>query len=996
MRNAAVKPGHASEKEPAASLAASDGAFSSASRTARRRPFRHALKYGGFFCRPLILAGLAVPSGAASVLAQPVPPVIIAGPALNFATLDFGSNSTFLTGIRGNTITGQYVIPGGGTGGLIWSTTTQAWTPFPVATTSGVNFPGAIDNTPYGPSFGSYGGILRTVGSYQTQASAPYDLGYLYDGSTASKLLTLQYPTAPGAAPLFTIPHSTFGNQVVGNYDTQFATGHAFLYNIATGTYANIDKPGAVSTTAYGVWGDKIAGGYAAPGDGPGVTHGYIYNQTTGVYTSYDHPGALITHFEGIAGAGRAGTYNLVADWVGIDGIPRASVLHIDAQGNQTWIDYNVPGAAVTSANSMYQGTALGIYVDSTGGTHGYTVNIPGIYNPIHNIGTLTTSAPNAPAITGAPGDDVLNDGTISTSGANSPGVRADTYGVITNNGGITVSGPGSAAVQMNGLFGTLLNWGKLAAAPGADAIGTGPTASGTLVVNYGTIDGRVDVSAGPFARFENSGWLGITAPGSGTTHLVTGTFVQTDAGTLQLRVAANGSHDALQVVGTAQIAGSLALAPQPGLYANQTVYAGAVSATGELRGTFGTVTTPSPFLQASLLPGSDSIGVVMTRLPFDAFPGLTPNQRYSQALSTGAGAGLYGQLLGTTVPAGAVPAAYDALSGEGVTGSQQTMFMISSAFVNAIRDQGALWLSGESPDAGGLASNGAPIRPGSWRGWVSGDGGAGHLGSDYSMGAARLSFGTWGGLAGIDYAVSPNILVGVAMGGSGGSFSVSDRQTDGTVNGGEGGVYALGRWSGLYASGTLAYGRYNVGTTRTISGLGLTAVSNGSFDAGVLTGRVEGGYIIRTSLANLNVTPVIAYQPSWISQPGFSEAVSASYAPVGLAFQGKTATSQPISLGLQVDRTFALGGEWTLAPTARAAWVHEFSTERSLSASLLQAPSAAWQVYGAPAARDSALLIGTLYAAHGQRLALFSTINAGLSGPSLALGGYVGVRLTL
>jgi hypothetical protein len=59
-------------------------------------------------------------------------------------------------------------------------------------------------------------------------------------------------------------------------------------------------------------------------------------------------------------------------------------------------------------------------------------------------------------------------------------------------------------------------------------------------------------VSAGPYARFENSGWLGITARGSGTTHLITGTFVQTDAGTLQLRLGANGSHDALQVVGTA------------------------------------------------------------------------------------------------------------------------------------------------------------------------------------------------------------------------------------------------------------------------------------------------------------------------------------------------------------------------------------------------------------------------------------------------------------
>ena len=40
------------------------------------------------------------------------------------------------------------------------------------------------------------------------------------------------------------------------------ATGNAFIYDISTGAYTTNNIPGAISTTAYGIYGDKIAGGY--------------------------------------------------------------------------------------------------------------------------------------------------------------------------------------------------------------------------------------------------------------------------------------------------------------------------------------------------------------------------------------------------------------------------------------------------------------------------------------------------------------------------------------------------------------------------------------------------------------------------------------------------------------------------------------------------------------------------------------------------------------
>src|ERR1700731_2616575 len=67
-----------------------------------------------------VVAILAICSVAAPVNGQP----------LDYVTLDYGSAATFLTGIRGDTLTGQDVIPSSGAnGGLIYSNAAAAWTP---------------------------------------------------------------------------------------------------------------------------------------------------------------------------------------------------------------------------------------------------------------------------------------------------------------------------------------------------------------------------------------------------------------------------------------------------------------------------------------------------------------------------------------------------------------------------------------------------------------------------------------------------------------------------------------------------------------------------------------------------------------------------------------------------------------------------------------------------------------------------------------------------
>ena len=518
--------------------------------------------------------------------------------APDFASLQYGSSSvTTITGIRDRNITGNFSIGGtGNTGGLLFDNalSMSAASPYPQATSNESNYPGAVASTPYGPSFGSASGILRTVGSFKAVGGV-YDQGYLYDGATGRSTVLL--PSVLTADPiLFTIAHSNFGNQVVGNFDTQFKTGNSFIYNIATQTYSSVPLAGTqfdparpitdvVSNTAYGVYNNVISGGYTGKFNGVDGTYAYIHNQGNGkTYTFSSPAGSIVTHFEGITSAGQPGVYNLVADAVDVLGKPvKAYVATVDlnvidpATGQPviTWTEIAV-GKQLTSANSMYQGNVIGVYTDG-GVTYAYYADIgarlisiagatQAIYRPTRVADGRTTTVL-------AGGADVINSGLLRVVGGD--GIQSGSScgflgcagstefgGVISNYGTVNVSGASTlSAIKMQGTFGTLVNYGTLSAQDGGYAIMTDGTASGSLIVNGigGVIDGRVSALSGSFARFENSGRMTISEAGAGATHQISGTFVQTTSGELGLRINP-ASADKLEVTGTARLGGTLSL----------------------------------------------------------------------------------------------------------------------------------------------------------------------------------------------------------------------------------------------------------------------------------------------------------------------------------------------------------------------------------------------------------------------------------------------------
>lgn len=915
-----------------------------------------------------------------------------ADPATPYTTLNFGTTGTFLTGIRGSNIVGNYVVPGtSATGGLLYNTVSGQWSAMPVATANGVNYPDAIGSSPYGPSFGNQSGVLRTVGSYMTTASSPYDLSYLYDAAAApnQQITSLAYPSAPGNPTLFTIAHSTFGDTVVGNYDTQLVTGNAMTYTISTGAYATNNKPGAVSTTAYGVYGDMIAGGYAnvGPGGGIGFEHGYLYNQITGAWTTYDHPGAIITHLEGITGAGRSGEYNMVADWVTPDGAVHAGVLHVNALGVPSWYNINIPGAALVSSNSAYGDTVVGIYL-SPGSTtpNGYVATIPGIYDPIRNTGPLTSSASNAAALSGRKGDDIVNSGVIKVSGAGGIGIRGETYGVLTNSGTVVATGVGGAAVEMHGLYGTLLNSGTLQAPVAADALRTAPDSLGSVIVNTGVIDGRIAATSGPHTRFENSGWIGVSGAGVPVNDHINGVFVQTAAGTLSLRVGAGG-HDALDVTGVARLAGAVAVPFQTSTLVNS--YA-LVRTTDGVTGAFGTLATSGlPAYVSAALAYSDTAVTLDLTSQMAQQADLTRNQSavggaVDAAFNTGATAitgnptsSALSSLYSLSGPQ--LGAALGALSGE-IHASERSALMNDGLFtrqailgrlrqlaydgapgpVGALGYGDALSYSADlsaTPSSGGAAISKAVKAPppgyDSARGyamWAQGYGGWGAFDGDGN--ASGLSTSLAGVVGGVDKRIDPTTYVGGAFGYSHSTSLIAALGSSAQADSGLIAAYAGKSFGAWNLRGGVSYTLSQVNSSRYVLLPGLGDNAQGQYNAGLTQVFDEVGYGM--AFQNVAVEPFAGLAWAHLNTDGFSEQASA----VGLTANGSGADVGYSTLGLRVATDIVLPAGMVFTPRASVAWQYAFGDVTPIATlGFTGISGSVFSVAGVPLATQSALV---------------------------------------
>jgi len=313
-------------------------------------------------------------------------------------------------------------------------------------------------------------------------------------------------------------------------------------------------------------------------------------------------------------------------------------------------------------------------------------------------------------------------------------------------------------------------------------------------------------------------------------------------------------------------------------------------------------------------------------------------------------------------------------LSGEAATGAQQVAFQLTNQFLGIMLDpfvDGRNSIAGAGGSTLGFAPEReelpedialayakllkAPPKPASfderWSVWGAGYGGGNRTSGDPAVvGSHDLSARTAGGTAGLDYHLSRDSVVGVALAGGGTNWSLAQGLGGGKSDAFQAGIYGTTRWRAAYVAAALAFTNHWMSTDRfAFAGDHLSA----SFNAQSFGGRVESGYRFATIYGGL--TPYAAIQSQTFHTPFYNES-DLNAGGFGLAYNGRTATDTRSELGGRFDRLLLLNPEAALTLRARLAWAHDWISDPSLVPLFQALPGASFVVNGATPAKNSAL----------------------------------------
>ena len=485
---------------------------------------------------------------------------------------------------------------------------------------------------------------------------------------------------------------------------------------------------------------------------------------------------------------------------------------------------------------------------------------------------------------------------------------------------------------------------------------------SGTLVLDDQDIVGTVTLGPGnidPVGTFNQSGGTGISTLGLvvDAGHIKTlGPSTPPTIKTITLSTGAGqniGSVTANTVnIGTGA---SFKAFPEADFYANTNIYPNVVVGLTSLIDNYAetNVTSNSPLLAAFMIenggssvagtPGSDTL--VLTRQAFNnpLGVGLTPNEN-------AAGLGLEGlyktgnstalaiitPLFGLTGPQYA--AVLKSLDGETIlerpdlwqTVLDSILNRLSqgegfngAGFAGAMLNHGPIQVAsaGFSDDDGQVAQT-TPM-PGPtgvvqpWSVWVRGYGVFGNGPS--TINATSFSENRYGGIGGLDYHVTDNLLVGGVFNYAHGEVDL-DPPTPATnkqdaYQFAAYGKYQQGPW---YVNAIAGGGFTNNTETRQV--LMPVGTVNGSYSGETFAAYAEGGWDLYP-VTNVKLTPLVGVGYNWLRYDAFQE----TGAPSALHVNAATTNNLYTSLGARAQTAIDIGTSAPLVPELRVVWQHEF-----------------------------------------------------------------------
>jgi uncharacterized protein with beta-barrel porin domain len=637
-------------------------------------------------------------------------------------------------------------------------------------------------------------------------------------------------------------------------------------------------------------------------------------------------------------------------------------------------------GATLDASTGGVTNNAGGTITVAAGGTVKDDLNSAGVVTNggayVANIATNTGAGSITNTATGSWSGNVLsNAATITNSGVWTGNINSNT-GTITNN--LTWTGTVTNAGTFNNNAGATVS-GLLTNTAGATtnngALNGGATVSGGTFAGSGTVT-NLTVSGGTFA------------PGNGTP----GTFMTVtgnlafQSGALYLVQLNPTTASFASVGGTASLNGTAAAVYLAGNYVSKKYTV--LTAAGGVTGTFGSlVNTNVPANFTSSLSYDANNAYINLVLNF--VPNPTPN--------FGSGLNVNQQNVANTLVnffniTGGIPLVFGALtpagltqaSGELGTGVIQSSIKANDMFLNLLLDPSVAGRAGglasdptasqfaaddealayaakrkASPserDAYAMATKASYLAPQPvhrWSVWGAAYGGSATTDGNALLGSHDTTARAYGVVGGADYKVTPDALIGFALAGGGTSFSIASALGSGNSDLFQAGVFGRQNIGAAYLSAALAYGWQDVTTNRTVTIAGAD-VLRANFKAETFSARFEGGYRFATPLAG--ITPYVAAQAISFNLPAYAEQVLAGIGTFALNYGAQTTTATRTELGLRSDKSFAVqDGIFTLR--GRAAWAHDYNSDRAVTAVFQTLPGAAFVVNGARANPEGALV---------------------------------------
>ncbi|MCP3399085.1 autotransporter-associated beta strand repeat-containing protein [Bradyrhizobium sp. CCGB20] len=796
---------------------------------------------------------------------------------------------------------------------------------------------------------------------------------------------TLGNATITNNQGLFLEDSSSAGNATITNNDRIY-----FYYSSTAGT-ATI-----ANNHSLNFWGDSSAGSARITNAAAGTLE--IVNSSTLANATVINSGQMSFwggNFGDVPTAGNATITNNASGTIEFRNSGTAGSATITNNGQMRFTSASTAGSATIINNSQ-----LSFDTNTTAGSAAI-VNSGNVLfdgNSTPGNAQLVNAAPGAvfdlSMTTGPNGDNRLTAGSLAGSGTFQLGGKELTVG--SNNLSTTVTG-----VLTDGGSGGYTGASLVKVGTGRLTLSGVNTYTGATTVDGGTLAVNGDITASSGVTVNAGGFLGGTgivgntaiasggalAPGNSVgTLTVSGNLTFSAGSSYTVEVSTNGA-DRTNVTGTATLAGATVQAVAiPGSFRGQTFtllnaaggFGGTQFAGLSIAGTF------SPARNPRLTYDLNNVYLVLDPGTIMLPPGTSGNQ-------TNVAGGINNAVnSGATPPAGfdtllnmsgaQLNRALSEVSGQPGAASTQAGFNAMQQFMDMLEPFNGGTDGGRGTDAAdggvlGYAATGesdarvreayaavTPVDASSdvidrrWGVWASGYGGASTLNGNAAAGSSSTTSRIYGTAVGADYRLSPDTLLGFALGGAGFNFSVADALGSGRADVFQAGLYARHNFGPAYVSAALAYGWQDVTTDRTVTVSGTDKLT-ANFKASTFAGRLETGWRFVPAPA-FGVTPYAAVQATSFHLPGYGETALVGSNQFALSYSAQDTSNVRSELGARTDQRFFVS-DGLLTLRGRLAWAHDTNTNRFVNAAFQTLPGAAFTVSGAQPAADSALVGG-------------------------------------